>query len=377
MISKKLTFILLICLFTTNLFAQNLNFETLEKLYPDQDKSFLKTRIKNATNLLMFFRSFTRLDYLIYKNYFLDDQTFKTLKNFNGVMVGDPHLENFGLVVDQKPNSFFFINDYDEVTYGPIFLDIIHHLNSVTFAGIEINIKKYMEYYLNGLSNKHTKMPPIILEMSMKAKNLGFTTDLKDINQDENKFKKYIPSVLSHTQKEKAANSKLISLMIPKSELIDFYKRMKESGGSAGKKRYLSLIKSKNFFYTIEAKEEATPSYNFIHQVKAKNKFENLKIITPLTFLKTLTTLTSESKNYLVRYLSAGNLDFSKDDFKDSEASAIIYFEAYTLGKIHAKSLTNVNKYTEKLIAIPPTQIKEMSDEIAETIANAYKKLIN
>src|SRR5688500_5751506 len=88
--------------------------EELADLYPEQTPKFLEERIKAADAPFKFLRAFVPYYYRALKDKPADYPAFESLKSFEGWCAGDPHHENFGVMIDAESAAAFTLTDLDD-----------------------------------------------------------------------------------------------------------------------------------------------------------------------------------------------------------------------------------------------------------------------
>lgn len=118
-----------------------------------------------------------------------------------GFIVGDMHLENVGAYRDERGETVFGLNDFDDGTVAPVHLDLLRLSTSVILAGrgygatgphaIEL-VHKLIEGYLAGLTKRHTLPEPHqvthLVERSKRRTAKELLDDRVPVDQGRRRF---------------------------------------------------------------------------------------------------------------------------------------------------------------------------------------------
>lgn len=210
------------------------------------DQSFnLKIQGALSTSPLLFFRSFVN-------TYYADISEFNTSPNLV-LCLGDTHPENFGFIQFTSHVRFVY-NDLDDSGVCPLEYEILRYFTSATLAfNDDALIKSLLEEYVAVVNRK--KEPDVISEKLVpdlnkkRKKLLNQYTDLKskltgkDLIIIAPETKKILLQEL-----KKAPSFKTIAI-------LDIAEVPRDTGGSAGLKRYLILLSNPTGLELIELKE--------------------------------------------------------------------------------------------------------------------------
>ncbi|MBC7539666.1 MAG: DUF2252 family protein [Bacteriovorax sp.] len=241
-------------------------YQLLESFYSSDRNQLLDARIKYAEgNSHLFYRSFPPMYYkLIEKNKWEDK--FSSMVRFKSVITGDSHMENFGLKF-YNGKLRFSVNDYDDLTKGPVFLDLVRLLTSAKLAGIDVDRKLVEEFFTKfkkGLNGKKHSYSKTIEDLIDESKKVGMIDDnVVDVRTKFFKKKKTPNTPLSASDLEKWN-----SILSEHGVITDSYLYIKEYGGSGGLRRFEFAIEKDGQMKLIEAKEWAEPSYDVATNVK-------------------------------------------------------------------------------------------------------------
>lgn len=364
------------------------NIATLQALYPDQSKSFLKTRIENSNNLHKFYRSFVRYYYSVLKKNPDYISTLSSLKNFSGPVSGDPHVENFGFLVDKNHRAHFSFNDFDDADNSVLSLDLLRHLVSTLMIKPDIKLELYFKHYLRGLDGTQEDFPDELIDMKKKAEKKGHRLSEDEVNIEDKEFLKYKQVVIKMTDSENqvltAKLEKLLQKEIdPTLKINELYKRTKDSGGSAGLIRYQLLITVKNRLLWLEMKEFTKPATSYYYTKSKKVKSERLQLIKdnllPMAVRDEFGLITFEGKSYMTCYIWDGEKGVDFQGIEESIWDEIILLEVQFIGYLHGKSINKqtLNSYRDASSKLPVENWKFAAKKIMEKMNETYKNVKN
>jgi hypothetical protein len=140
----------------TNMSERNM-LEQLNALYPHLSLIDIIRKVEaSRENDFKFFRAFVPYFYELIRN----DVTFLAwleqagLHRFPAWCVGDPHLENFGVVLGARHEPVFTVNDPDDGGPGYPIMDLLRFMVGLTLYNPDwTDWDRVMGHYLDGLSN--------------------------------------------------------------------------------------------------------------------------------------------------------------------------------------------------------------------------------
>lgn len=358
---KNLFFFLLI---STQTFAQEVpqaTLDRLQKLYPDQSLEFIKERIKNAPTPFNKWRSFPPYYYELINR----SVSSRELKNRKGMCAGDPHLENFGFIANGD-SPIFTINDLDDVTSCSLNADLMRLYIGQRLISPNLKADAFLAQYNSGLNGANCARPEYIHKLAKDAIKKGQGLSKKNKAMLEAKTCTGDYQVLTDAEKNmldafvKAENGdqsclksdvlspdlrKLAKSVVnqdPK-EIMHACSRIKESGGSAGGKRFLVFRKSSAGVvdaFELKPLVKSAPDYegSFSQSTRA------------IQFKKAVETYFSpELKShyypvvlnkvlYQRRPVWSGNEEIKADDMDAAQTEAVMMYETCVLGSLHARS---------------------------------------
>lgn len=323
-------------------------YQMLASFYDADRNKILKTRIENtSSDVHMFYRSFPPLFYKLAEECNWRTK-FSSISSFLSVMAGDAHMENFGLKFFNKKLRLS-VNDYDDLTYGPPFLDVLRLIVSARLAKADMDknlLEDVLKSYKRGLKGK-------AVEYSKATRNLIALSEKQDRMDPE-----LIDLNLKVFKKKKEPNSPLDSDVTKRWQkalsefgtISDSYLFVKQNGGSAGLMRYQFLMEKDGELSWIEAKEWTGPSYNMASETPAPSNLKRYNAI--VTYDKPFVSprlAVLNSKTFYLRNIDARQLGITIADLKKSELQDVLLDEAYALGDFHRTFLPNVKDYTKVL----------------------------
>lgn len=324
----------------------------------DPQYSFDTAKLTVAESPLKFMRSYVDYFYLLLmdnKNSFL---AVHELQSVQGWCVGDAHPENFGALLLQDSSSIFTMNDLDDGGPCPVGFDFLRLLVSANLAVKDISIESFRAAYLKGLRGESLPVPDAVNELLKKSAKKGQKSSAKKIKdnkivRDSEMFE------VSEQEKQSIASAMtgLGHLLAPRAKLLDVVASRKVGGGSGGLLRYEVLIDKAGEKIHLELKEQVRPA---IYPVLVGNMPDVLQRISKGVEYtqgsgasKFYLGLNVAGREMLMRPLFSGNTGLEIDEFSAETARQIVYFEAFTLGQIHARSLSDKLSWVQKNEGLP------------------------
>lgn len=322
----------------------------------DVSYRFDPVKLQAAKDPFYFFRSFVDLFYLVYKANPSSFPLVKKLSTVQGWCAGDAHLENFGALLQQNRQPLFTINDMDDSGPCPIVLDLFRFLVSAQLADSDIKIEKALVAYVKGLQRKNIEVPSAIRGIFSKSESFGF-------NPSESKVKngKFIREsganevTAAERQSLQAILKGYQGVLVPNPILLDVIKETKVGGGSGGLLRYQVLLNNGGQVLHFEFKELVTPAiYSVATAVPtAADRIKaSLAVDQGVGASQFYRVVQLAGKDLLIRPRFAGNIGVSLNKLADSEEKEVVYFEAYTLGLVHLRAISDHSSWIKMLNAI-------------------------
>jgi hypothetical protein len=357
-------FILLSLLVSSSVWAQDVPDATmarLQRLYPDQSVEFLTERLKNAPNAFDKWRSFPPYYYeLIQRSVKNED-----LKARRGMCAGDPHLENFGFI-SGLAEPIFTINDLDDVTACSLNADLMRLFIAQRLINPSITSDKFLANYGTGLNGSECVQPKFIKKLAKDAVKKGKDLSKKnkamleaktcsgDYQELTSEEKKMLESFVKAENGDKSCLSsdvlspelrslaKSVVNADPK-EIIHACSRIKQSGGSAGGKRFLVFRQSAaGVVDAFELKPLVKSASDYHIKVSAQNRKAQFEKAVETYLSPELKAhyypVTLNKVLYQRRPVWGGNEEVKAEDIAAEDQEGVMLFETCTLGKLHSKS---------------------------------------
>ncbi len=318
----------------------------------DVSYNFDEQKMTVVINSFHFARSFVDYFYeLIAKN---TSQLYiaQGLSAHSGWCVGDAHAENFGILLQENGTGTFTMNDMDDFGPCPLAYDFFRFTVTSRLAFPNLNIVKIKNSYLQGLSQGTMTPPQAIISLYNQSLTLGQKMDPKNLDGNKLKRKKSMAEVTSSIKQIIISDlESQLALTLSKDELKvkDIVSFVKVGGGSGGLLRYEVLCQnSKNEYIHMELKELATPSIYPVATSIIPNPADRMSKALELeqgsTHSHYYNVFLIGQKEMLLRPKFAGNLGITLTSFSDSDNEAILNYEAFILGRIHASSADSTYK---------------------------------
>ncbi|MGZ3789520.1 MAG: DUF2252 family protein [Bacteriovorax sp.] len=266
--------------------------------------------------------------------------------SFSGWCVGDAHAENFGILLQDNSKALFTMNDMDDFGPCPLAYDFFRLLVSSRLYLPKIDIEKLKSTYLAGLKNENIPVPKNILSLADDGEKLGMAIGPKKLDGNKLKRKKEMDEVSSDIKNAIIANLNAVffknGFKSDELKVVDVVSTTKRGGGSGGLLRYEVLCLKGNDFIHLELKELTTPSIAPVATATIPPQSERmnlgLQIEQGANHSRFYNVFKIGDKTMLLRPKFSGNLGVSLSDSSEEDNMAIIAYEAFILGRIHAES---------------------------------------
>ncbi|WP_413560275.1 DUF2252 family protein [Bdellovibrio sp. HCB209] len=199
-----------------------------------------------------------------------------------GIVVGDPHIQNFGDVQLASGGREFALNDIDDGgPQAPLAGDLIRYAAGNQVSPFAISTKDIFQAYLQGLQGKAVAEPEILQEALSHSDADYFKRQSKYLTKmtDQNRFSakaKLTPisqapaSVQELYEKSRSAFEASMSGY----QILDVGYRTKLSGGSQGLPRFWYLIQRNQERYIVEFKLQTQAATSFyLYQGEPAQRF--------------------------------------------------------------------------------------------------------
>jgi hypothetical protein len=312
--------------------------QRLKTLYPDQSEAFILERIQNADSAFQKWRSFPPYYYELLSR--STDILGGSFMNRKGMCAGDPHLENFGFLYLGR--AFFYLNDLDDASGCSLNADALR-LFIGTRLVTNLSAAEWVEQYKDGMGGIVTAYPNY----------------LKNLEKDSLKKKTDMPKKYRKLFDTKTCNGDFADVTKAEMEMLKTYlktenkevkmacTRAKDSGGSAGLRRFIVFYNTASGTEAIELKPLVTPAPM---APKILSPFERemlykqaVAIFFGVTFNAAYFPVTLAGKSFMRRPLWGGNQGVSESGMSSTDLKEVALFEARTLGGYHR--ITNTTPF--------------------------------
>ncbi len=346
--------------------------ELISSFYNKQELDLIESRIEAVKHdPHKFYRSFPPLYFKIVEDLKINN-LIKNLYKHKGVIGGDVHVENFG-VRKFKDEYRLLINDFDDLSTGPLILDPIRHLTSIQLSGLDINkkfIRKYFKRYLEGLNAAKENYADVTLDFFKEAKKSNRISK-KKINLKKMIFLEKRTPNFDLSEKELNHWTKV---MKPYGKIVDHYKYIKATGGSGGLDRYELLIEKDGELFWLEVKEWDTPGINAGLGTKAPSYSDRIKYVQKYDQPEIISNKADfNGKTFFIREINDSHIGVAIDDLKAKEMKDMYLDEAYALGFFH-HTLETPQQYKAEIENIDDEAIYDIVDQIYQKFLNFTEK---
>lgn len=366
LLKKLTTFTSLIMLLSSTAFAGPV-------VLNDINYNFDQTKVNASADSFHFLRSFVDYYFGVVAKNSNSLNLAKKAGGFGGWCVGDAHAENFGILLQENGEALFTMNDMDDSGPCPVAYDLLRILVSSRLYMPGISAQDILKSYSNGLKGVAVAVPGSIQSMSKDALKAGVQISPKNLQGNKLKRKSAM------TEVDPGLGEKISSLLqsqFSNEELrvLDIVATSKVGGGSGGLQRYEVLItNTQKQLIQLELKELVVPSIApvAISDIpdQASRMKKSLLINQGNNFSHYYNVFNIQGKNMLLRPKFSGNLGVALADSGDQVNKDIINYEAYILGRIHARSV-NVSVYVK---ALESMDINNWEDDIG-AFTNLFNK---
>lgn len=344
-----------------------------------QEKISLVENSSFDKDFYLFFRESSLYFYKQVQNYPMGSAV-KSLERFQGIIVGDLHVENFGFILDDKTKPSFTINDFDETTKGAVFHDVIRHFIAGKIISKELEWSKYLEVYQKGLM-AHEYTNSFLIRKETEEASGKINEILKEnINfSGPFKFKKH-KSGRPTSQIELKFLTEALEKKYPKIKIYDHYVRIKKIGGSAGLRRFqvIARLEPHDRIRWLDIKEASLSNYEKVFKEKITTFKERLadfkEFVYEGKFDQTVNLLEIEGVEYGLRFVDQFAYSFKVEDCQSDDLLDVIYDQAYLAGKIHRNSLKNdTSLYSDEVKKIKSAEIEEIMNSLLIQMRKKYQ----
>ncbi|NOT79286.1 MAG: DUF2252 family protein [Bacteriovoracaceae bacterium] len=346
--------------------------QLLLTFYEKQDEDRMISRIKaTKEDPHKFFRSFPPLYYKILEDLSLGN-VFGDLVKHKGVIGGDVHIENFS-VRTFKGEHRLLINDFDDLSEGPMIFDVIRLLTSIRLSGQKVDesfVAKFMTRYKEGLKGKKENYSDVTMRFFKESKKSDSRISTSKINVKKKKFVKKREPSFDMTSEEIESWKELI---VPNGKLVDQYKYVKESGGSGGLDRFELLIENNGQLIWVEAKEWEVPGINAGLKTKPPTYVKRLEHVLKYDQPDLPSfTIKYNDKIFFIREINESHVGLTIDGLSKKEKKEMFLDEAYALGFFH-RQFGSTDSYIDELKKASDEAISEHVEKIKDEVKDYVK----
>lgn len=307
---------------------------------------------------------------VLYKNLnddsFLD--VFKKISEFRGTIVGNPYVESFGFVVDDKSKATFTVRDFSDVSVGAYLHDVLGHLVSAKLIEKKVSWISYFEAYKNGLQDQ-PHIYSYYVEKGLEDAAWVTQRVFEDNVSSDFPFE-FTQLKSTHTRLDSVKKGYVQEALKKKFSKIQFYDLF-ESNSGIKNYQVLVRIRPQDKIQWMELSESSLCDYDLsFNQEKKSTPFENrFSILKDHIFdgklNHALDSITIDKKSYVLKFSDHFAVRLMLKDIPADDYHDIILDEAYTLGKIHRRSLgANTDDYIKTWALIPGAVIDEKMVEL-------------
>ena len=197
---------------------------------------------------------------------------FSQVSSFKGLIIGNVQVESFGYILDDNKKSALGIRDYNEVTEGALFHDVLSHLVSVKTLDKRVSWISYFEFYKHGLlGEEHTNSFYIekgleeALSNSQKILDEVMTADFPI----EFKTMKKTHAHVDALRKSQIHNE--LKKIFPKIQFFDLY----QDNNNIGNFEVLARLKPTDKIQWISIVENTTNHYDQVFSKESALSFDS------------------------------------------------------------------------------------------------------
>lgn len=304
----------------------------------------------------------------LYKNLKSDAMTpFDLVTSFEGVIVGNVHADSFGFIQDDKNKSRLGIVEFEEVTEGALFHDVLAHLTSMKNLDKKISWMNYFEYYKSGLMDLPHSNSYYIEKGIEEASGDSERIIEESITSDFPIEFKSLSSTHHHLDTvKKSLIQNEIKKIYPKVQFFDLY----QSNVNNGNYQALIRVRPMDKVQWIVISENTNTNYdqffNKDHFVEFQTRQQFIKnIIYSNKMDSSLKNFKIGSKDYILTFKENFASRIKWDQIPEDDYHDCLMDQAYALGKIHRSSLdSKVDDYIKAWAKIPAAIVDEKAVEL-------------
>jgi hypothetical protein len=358
---------------------KNATFDLFLKTSPHLTSAQVAKKIALSNDPFHLYRSFVPLYYDELNRDLQMLPSLKAIRNHVGWIFGDPHPENFGIVLNTEEKAVFTMNDLDDFARGPLIDDVIRMVASVNLYDKRFDANELLNAYRKGLVDGDLPDSKLIKKMIRKAESKGMVPPKKVFDHNT----KRIIRADNTAEVTEPLRMKLTNT------LMDFYGKhinvsdvvvfKRDHGGSGGLRRYRALVKIDEQYVLIEFKQVIGASIRPFTDIKQPSIHESIQAglkytqgehLSPLYGIKEV-----DGAIFMLRPRFDGNKGVSLLDLDADEVREVILYESRLLGKLHAKTADDAKAYIEAIKQVNNADIATESAHIADIFSGYFRDL--
>lgn len=340
--------------------------------------NFDAQKVGDAKNSFHFMRSFVDYFYLLIVKNQNQLSTVSQFKNLGGWCAGDAHPENFGFLQQKNGSVIFTINDMDDAGPCPVAYDLYRLMVSSQLYTQKADIKTILRAYRTGLAAQAYTMPPAVSDFHDEALKKGRVVNPKKVSGNQLVRDSDSEEVDAAT---KTALQQTVASRFAGLKMLDVYRTAKTAGGSGGMTRYEVLLSDGNNLVQVELKEQGTPAISSVVvgalPAMAQRLAQTIQFEQGPSAFSFYGYVKFQSLDMLTRPILWGNVGVDLAKNSKSDNRDIIYYEAYTLGTLHRKSVSDLDKYINLLQSTQASDWSDDVDAMASQMDRKYNSLAN
>lgn len=346
----------------------------------DPDYQFDQTKLDAAENSFMFLRSFVDYFYLVIRANQANLSSVRDLQSASGWCVGDAHPENFGVLLQKDSKGVFTMNDMDDGGPCPVGLDLLRLMVSSRLYSSGVELGQMINAYVNGLASSPYTVPIAVEDLLKKSQKRGMTVNPKKVFEKtlvrDRDMKEVSPKELAQIR---SALFSLAGVISPKAQILDVVSMSKVGGGSGGLLRYEVLIDNAGNLVHLEIKEQPGPAIYPVATGPIPKVEERIAKATSVTQFpqpsEFYVGLSVNGRDMLLRPRFYGNQGLSLGQQSDGEFQEIVSYEAYVLGVLHSRSVSDKSAWVDKVKGISEKSLEKEVTSIADHFKAKYSSL--
>lgn len=302
---------------------------------------------------------------------------FDSVAGYNGVVVSDVHVENFGFIIDDSKKASYAIMDYSEVSKGIIFYDVLAHLVSSKALDKRTAWIQYFEAYKKGLKGEPHQFS-FYVEKGLGNALLESERFIAENMTDDLpvKFTKLKKDHHELKVNEVTAIQKELKIKFPKIQIFEIL----ESNDSVGNYQILARVHPLDKVQWMNLAEKVmTESEHFFKTETKMTPADYLRDLKKNIYSgkidKTIIGFLINKKFYTLKFKEqfSSRLDF--DQIPVEDLNDILMDQAYVLGTIHGNTLeSKVDDYIKALATIPAALVDEKAVELKYKLKDQFNE---